>query len=293
MTLINFQLCETCAPLNYSKRHQTADMSGMVAVVTGSRVKIGYQVTLKLLRAGCEVVATTRFPNCSVETYRKEEDFDVWKDRLHVYGLDLRDVTGLEAFTRYLKLKYGEKGIDVLINNACQTVRRPGGYYLPLVQREESLWKEGGDDHKRLLEGCAEFERIRRRLVVEHAEDPRGGSSGVGLLPDGGTKAGLLRIGHEEDIGHSVEVETVKDSSELVTKSAQSTTTDNTPFETTGLSHSAAMSQMAIVPEDVGVDEKVMPSGLSDINGHQLDLRKTNSWCLKMYEVSTPEIMEW
>jgi hypothetical protein len=115
-------------------------------------------------------------------------------------------------------------------------------------------------------------------LVVEHAEDPRGGSSGVGLLPDGGTKAGLLRIGHEEDIGHSVEVETVKDSSELVTKSAQSTTTDNTPFETTGLSHSAAMSQMAIVPEDVGVDEKVMPSGLSDINGHQLDLRKTNSW---------------
>jgi hypothetical protein len=84
----------------------------------------------------------------------------------------------------------------------------------------------------------------------------------------------------------------------MVTKSSQSAVTtingnDNIPFEATGISHSAAMSQMAILPEDVGIDEKVMPSGLSDINGQQLDLRKTNSWLLKMDQVSTPEIMEW
>ena len=52
------------------------------------------------------------------------------------------------------------------------------------------------------------------------------------------------------------------------------------------------MSQMAIIPEDVGIGEKVMPPGLSDINGHQIDLRTTNSWLLKMDQVSTPEIME-
>ncbi|KAL3782721.1 hypothetical protein ACHAWO_008302 [Cyclotella atomus] len=282
------QLCETCAPFNFDKRHQTADMSNMVAIVTGSRVKIGYQVVLKLLRAGCEVVATTRFPNCAVGQYRKESDFDAWKDRLHVYGLDLRDVTGLEAFTRYLKLKYGERGIDVLINNACQTVRRPGGYYVPLVEREGQLWRDGDIDHKNILGGCLEFERIRRRLVVEHAGDVRGNSD-TKLLPSGNVD--LLQLGHESrGNDNQSDVGPTCNSNGVVAKAHQ--TSDTTPFESTGISHSAAMSQMAIVPEDMGVDEKVMPSGLSDINGQQLDLRKTNSWLLKMDQVSTPEIME-
>lgn len=292
------QMCETCAPLNYAKRHQTADMSQKIAVVTGSRIKIGYQVVLKLLRAGCHVVATTRFPNCAVEQYRREHDFHDWKDRLQVYGLDLRDVTGLEAFTRYLKRRYGDRGIDVLINNACQTVRRPGGYYLPLVEREGVLWRGGDEDHKKILGGCLEFEQIRRRLVVEQHGDKVGGEgSGVHLLPNGGTKPEVPRLGHELNCTNDLlDAETLPDTSQMVTKSTQSTVTitnDNVPFEATGISHSAAMSQMAILPEDVGIDEKVMPSGLSDINGQQLDLRKTNSWLLKMDQVSTPEIMEW
>ena len=281
------QLCESCAPFNYDKRHQTADMSGRVAVVTGSRVKIGYQTVLKLLRAGCEVVATTRFPNNAVEQYRKESDFEEWKDRLHIYGLDLRDVTGLEALTRYLKLKYGKKGIDILINNACQTVRRPGGYYVPLVEREEQLWKDGDEAHKRILGGCLEFEKIRRRLVVEHHGNTRENDCGAKLLPS--NNVDLLRLGHDaensEQKGSGVIL-----SSKISKLPSQS---NDTPFESTGISHSAAMSQMAIVPEDVGIDENVMPSGLSDINGQQLDLRKTNSWLLKMDQVSTPEIMEW
>ena len=282
------QLCESCAPFNYDKRHQTADMSNMVAVVTGSRVKIGYQTVLKLLRAGCEVVATTRFPNSAVGQYRKESDFCEWKDRLHVYGLDLRDVTGLEAFTRYLKLKYGKKGIDVLINNACQTVRRPGGYYIPLVEREEQLWKDGDEEHKRILSGCLEFEKIRRRLVVEHTGDAREDGNDTKLLSS--SNLDLLRLGHDSENFAELKDSGTTLSSEISKVSSKS---NGTPFESTGISHSAAMSQMAIVPEDVGIDEKVMPPGLSDINGQQLDLRKTNSWLLKMDQVSTPEIMEW
>ena len=49
---------------------------------------------------------------------------------------------------------------------------------------------------------------------------------------------------------------------------------------------------MIILPEDIGVNEDILPQGVSDINGQQLDLRKTNSWLLKMEEVSTPELME-
>jgi hypothetical protein len=281
------QLCPTCASLNYTKRHQSADMSSKVAIVTGSRVKIGFQVCLKLLRAGCTVVATTRFPNCAVESYRREKDWGEWKDRLHVYGLDLRDVTGLEAFTRYLKVTFGEKGIDVLINNACQTVRRPGGYYLPLVEKERELWSKGDEDHKSVLGGCVEFERIRRKLVTDHSG---GDGDGVMLLSSGGSSKLIEGGGAEQSAGSGKQF-----SLEMVSSQASSSdkTIKSTPFESTGISHSAAMSQMVIVPEDVGVDEKVLPPGLSDINGHQLDLRSHNSWLLKMDQVSTPEVMEW
>ncbi len=35
-------MCESCGDFNYAKRFQTADMTGQVALVTGSRLKIGY-----------------------------------------------------------------------------------------------------------------------------------------------------------------------------------------------------------------------------------------------------------
>lgn len=250
------QLCPECAPLNYAKRYQTADMSNKVAVVTGSRVKIGFQVCLKLLRAGATVVATTRFPNNAVAAYREEKDFHVWKERLHVYGLDLRDVTGLEAFTQYLKIKYGHCGIDVLINNACQTVRRPGGYYVPLVQREGELWMKGNADHRDLLKECIDFERIRRRLVIEHSnskmeEDP----SGMNFLSSEPSALQICQLGSESQMQDDI---TDEGCDNLIAK--QISTRDHTvPFESTGISHSAAMSQIALVAEDVGVNEKVMP----------------------------------
>jgi NAD(P)-dependent dehydrogenase (short-subunit alcohol dehydrogenase family) len=299
------QLCETCAPYNYTKRHQTANMVGKVAIVTGSRVKIGYQVCLKLLRAGATVVATTRFPNNAVSSYRREADFDVWGDRLKVYGLDLRDVVGLEAFTHYLRVTYGNTGIDVLINNACQTVRRPGGYYTPLVQKEEELWSSGDETHRNVLGGCMDFERIRRRLVVadqsscndvQHAMIANGGSfSTLGLTSKqvgGGNDTSTMKdndIEFDPATGETYQCIIAKQKQTISTKNDDD---DYVPFESTGIAHSAAMSQMTILPDDVGVDERVMPKGLSDINGQQLDLRTQNSWLLKMDEVSTPELME-
>lgn len=276
------QLCPECASLNYSKRHQSADMTGRVAVVTGSRVKIGFQVCLKLLRAGATVVATTRFPNNAVEAYRREKDFDEWRGRLHVYALDLRDVTGLEAFTRFLKVTYGDSGVDVLVNNACQTIRRPGGYYVPLVEREGELWTNGDEAHRNILKECVEFEKIRRRLVMEQSHPGNCASDGGNILSANVDPTGKEKLLLSGDSTKHME------SHEIVAKSTER----NVTFENTGISHSAAMSQMAMIPEDVGVDEKIMPPGLSDINGHQIDLRSNNSWLLKMDQVSTPEVME-
>ena len=95
-------LCPECAELNYEKRFQTADLHGRVAVVTGARVKIGYQAALKLLRAGATVVATTRFPHDAARRYAAEPDFADWSGRLHVHGLDLRHSPSVEIFCSQL-----------------------------------------------------------------------------------------------------------------------------------------------------------------------------------------------
>ena len=281
------QLCPDCAPVNWAKRHQTADLTGKVAVVTGSRVKIGFQTCLKLLRAGATVVATTRFPNAAAAVYRQEEDFDSFHDRLHIYGLDLRDVTGLEAFTRFLKMKY-TNGIDILINNACQTVRRPRGYYVPMMEKEQNLWQESDETHKSLLGDCVEFERVRRRLVVNHKTT----SAHTAQIEDTNIKdKSTPMIQMTMDTGKTSDAPPPSKADQVVV-STVTEAEDTAPFERTGVSYSAAMSQMVILPEDVGVSDSVLPPGLSDVNGQQLDLRSSNSWLLKMEEVSTPEIME-
>ena len=127
-------MCRRCGDLNYGKRTQTADLRGRVAVITGARVKIGYQTSILLLRAGCHVIATTRFPHDAALRYARESDFAAWSDRLQVHGLDLRHTPSVEAFTRHLNHTY--ERLDFLINNACQTVRRPSGFYSHLMTSE-------------------------------------------------------------------------------------------------------------------------------------------------------------
>ncbi len=127
-------MCPECAEFNYQKRFQTASLKGQVALITGSRLKIGYQATLMMLRAGARVIATTRFPNDSALRFSREPDFSDWGHRLHIYGLDLRHIPSVELFTDYIKETY--QRLDILINNAAQTVRRPPGFYAHLMENE-------------------------------------------------------------------------------------------------------------------------------------------------------------
>ncbi len=127
-------LCPACAELSYAKRYQTASLAGRVGLVTGARVKIGYQVALKMLRAGSGVIATTRFPGDAAARYSREPDFAEWKDRLHVHGLDLRHSPSVEIFARYVEHAFDR--LDILVNNACQTVRRPPAFYAHLLANE-------------------------------------------------------------------------------------------------------------------------------------------------------------
>ncbi len=127
-------MCASCADLNYQKRYQTASLHGKVALITGSRLKIGYHATLMMLRAGAKVIATTRFPIDSALRFSQEKDYYLWKDRLHIHGLDLRHTPSVEIFARYMEQTLDR--LDILINNAAQTVRRPPGFYAHLMQNE-------------------------------------------------------------------------------------------------------------------------------------------------------------
>jgi NAD(P)-dependent dehydrogenase (short-subunit alcohol dehydrogenase family) len=127
-------LCEPCGDFNYAKREQSADLAGHYALVTGARVKIGFQAALKLLRAGAHVVVTTRFPVDAASRYAKEADFPEFRSRLQIFGLDLRHTPSVELLTRFLCERLPR--LDHIVNNACQTVRRPAGFFRHLLEAE-------------------------------------------------------------------------------------------------------------------------------------------------------------
>src|SRR5437016_5593499 len=107
------------------------------ARMTGGRVKIGYQAGLKLLRCGAHLIVTTRFPRDAAIRYSQEPDFEEWKDRLEIFGLELRHTPSVEAFCH--EMLRTRSRLDFIINNACQTVRRPPDFYAHMMERENAV----------------------------------------------------------------------------------------------------------------------------------------------------------
>lgn len=227
------QLCRACGGFNYDKRGENADLSGRVALLTGGRVKIGYQAGIKLLRAGAHLIVTTRFPRDSAERYAAEADFEEWGDRLEIFGLDLRHTPSVEGFCAHL-LDTRDR-LDFIVNNACQTVRRPADFYRHMMEGETAA-AAAMPGHVRELLG--EYEGLRRHDMLP------------AVAGDGATPA-------------------------LV-----------------GVTHSAALSQVALLPEDLAGNTDLFPEGQLDQDLQQVDLRERNSWRLLMHEVSSVELLE-
>lgn len=235
-------MCPDCGDFNYAKRFQNADVKGQVAVITGSRLKIGYHITLMLLRGGATVVATTRFPVDSALRYSKEPDFMEWGHRLKIHGLDLRHIPSVEIFCNFIEQKYDR--LDILINNAAQTVRRPAGFYTHLMPNEEqpiaslpSFAQTVLSDHKNCLEELRSFS----------------------------TKA---------------------------TPNQNMPVTWHGPEPGIGLRASAKLSQIPYSFDNALQASEVFPTGELDADLQQVDLRKTNSWRLKLGEIETTEMLE-
>jgi NAD(P)-dependent dehydrogenase (short-subunit alcohol dehydrogenase family) len=163
------QLCPECAELNWFKRAELADLRGRVALLTGGRVKIGYQAGIKLLRSGARLIVTTRFPRDAAARYAKESDFADWGDRLEIHGLDLRHTPSVENFCKEMLATCSR--LDFIVNNACQTVRRPPAFYEHMMERETGALTQLPEHARKLLGG---YEGLRRYNML---------SEGAALVP--------------------------------------------------------------------------------------------------------------
>ncbi len=237
-------MCTECGDLNYAKRFQTADLTGQVAVVTGSRLKIGYHITLILLRSGATVVATTRFPVDSALRFAKEEDFKDWGHRLKIHGLDLRHIPSVEIFCNFIEQQYDR--LDILINNAAQTVRRPAGFYQHLMENEEK--------------SITSLPQFAQDLLSDH-------DNCIQEIKN-------LSVGTDNKENNRLPV------------------TWQSPEPGIGLRSSAKLSQIPYSFDNSLQTNEVFPEGKLDADLQQVDLRKTNSWRLKLGEIETPEMIE-
>ena len=127
-------LCPNCAAMSHAKRHQRVDLRGKRALLTGGRAKIGMYIALMLLRDGAHLTITTRFPRDAARRFAELADSPEWIDRLKIVGIDLRDPTQVIALADEVA---ADGPLDILINNAAQTVRRSPGAYSNLTAGED------------------------------------------------------------------------------------------------------------------------------------------------------------
>ena len=253
------QLCPACAELNWRKRTESADLRGRVALLTGGRVKIGYQAGIKLLRAGANVIVSTRFPRDSAMRYAAEPDFKEWGHRLEIFGLDLRHTPSVEAFCRHLLATRSR--LDFIINNACQTVRRPPDFYEHMMEGETASLGAMPEAARKLL---GAYEGLR----------------GYHMLPEGGSRRGQAA------------------DSQLSTCNSQPTAPPphvggyGVNPALAGLTHAAELSQVPLLPDELAAQQALFPAGKLDQDLQQVDLRERNSWRLLMHEVPSVELLE-
>ena len=243
-------MCTRCAELNYKKRFQTASLEGRVAVITGARIKIGFQAALMMLRAGARVLVTTRFPRDAASRFAREEDFPKWQSRLEVYGLDLRHSPSVEMFARYLAQT--KDRLDILINNAAQTVRRPAGFYTHMLDLEQRPFDSLSPQLQSVLRG---HEACKAALAIGPAHEGH-------VLPAGRSSDATGFVAWRGD-GPGV-----------------------------GIRCSAQLSQVPCAYDDATNDAEIFPAGQADADLQQIDLRPMNSWRLTLAQVPSPEMLE-
>lgn len=192
------QLCQDCAAAHRAHREARTDLTGRRALLTGGRAKIGMYIALRLLRDGAHLTITTCFPRDAARRFAALPDSEQWLHRLRVIGVDLRDPAQVVAVADEVA---AAGPLDILVNNAAQTVRRSPGSYSALEAAEQEELPAGelpeivsftsaSREHPVLLAGAvpggrdlAALATTARSASPERMADGTAVDAG-GLLPD-------------------------------------------------------------------------------------------------------------
>eukprot|EP00026_Physarum_polycephalum_P001332 Phypoly_transcript_01333.p1 GENE.Phypoly_transcript_01333~~Phypoly_transcript_01333.p1 ORF type:complete len:1144 (+),score=202.28 Phypoly_transcript_01333:98-3433(+) len=256
---VGLSLCKECASENakmLERWDSLSDLSDCVALVTGARIKIGYPCSHPSLLKKKKKRKETRFPNDAARRYSLEPDYTIWKNKLHLYGVDLRHLPSVSEFMAHVLKSYTR--IDILINNAAQTIRRPVAYYRALIRQESLLHSSNDFAPKFLVKGVNQdpfmIENYRHKNAIIEEEDT--------ALAVTNSTHGVMML-------------------------SVSSPTDKS------LPKSAALSQAKLLPMDmVESDDVAFPPGKFDEHDEPMDARESTSWTQTIEEISPIELME-
>ena len=145
-------LCKKC-------RTMKLDFSGRIAIVTGGRVKIGYYIATKLLSYGAKVLITSRFPKDTLFKYQQDPEYEKWKNNLIIYPIDFRIFESTIKFVKFINENFPH--VDILVNNAAQTIRRTASYYKYLLPTETK--ELNPDDEKKVIKN--DYINLQKQLT--------------------------------------------------------------------------------------------------------------------------------
>ena len=242
-------LCPECARSSQARRDQGTDLRGRRALLTGGRAKIGMYIALRLLRDGADLTITTRFPRDAARRFAELADSSEWLDRLTIVGIDLRDPTQVVALAEEVA---AGGPLDILVNNACQTVRRTPGAYSHIVDGEQAPL-DGDAARVRMVT----FDRISEAHPAALA----------------GTLRAHAVAHHEDETGtHDVD-HTSADARDIAARSA------------------AELTSLALTGGQASVEAHRAGTAI-DAGGLVPDVVRTNSWKQKVDEVDPLEMLE-
>ncbi len=272
------QLCPSCARENHARRDARTDLTGRRALLTGGRAKIGMHIALRLLRDGAALTITTRFPRDAARRFAQMPDAADWLPRLKVVGVDLRDPRQVVALAEQVA---ADGPLDILINNAAQTVRRSTAAYAPLVAAERAELPDGPlPELVTLPRGGAPFE-----VPFRERNEARTRPSGAGAF--------------EVSPAERTEARTLSGSSALEGSSAQRnearTRPGADPLTVRPGDHWAptpeALTTLALTAGSAS-PERAATGRAIDAGGLVPDLHETNSWIQGVGEVDPVELLE-
>jgi len=268
-------ICLQCRELNDENKFKEVDLSNSIALVTGARIKIGYSIALSLVRNGAIVILTTRFPSVAAKNFLNEPDSSKWFHRLHIYGIDFRHLGSVSTFIQHVLRYYPH--LDILINNAAQSIRRPPAYYRELIKEEQILQSSTSDLAIKIKNIVKDFENDPWKFSRSDLEK---------VLTSSPTTTTISSSSSSTSTSSTLVSTPSKFSSPIFSNEiSTSTNFGDIPLST-------ALTQIPLLPSDVLKDDQNFPPNSKDESGQQLDLRPQTSWNMEPNEIHMIEIVE-